>query len=377
MRVFICAGDVSGDLHAAYLVNKLLARDAALEIFAVGGQQLEQAKTSFLYNIVDADGFGLNNLLHKYLYFRKVFNKIICPVLQDKKPDLVILVDFYGFNIHVAKEAKKHHIKVIYYICPQIWASRFYRIKNIKKYIDEVIPIFPFEIDIYKKYKIPVFYTGNPLIDVVQSKTPAINIYQQFNLSSDEKLIGVMPGSREQEIKKVLPMILDCIKPILSDKLKFIIFVSSIKYRKLILDILENYNMILYFKLVDGSAYHLRKQLRFCLTCSGTAVTENLVLNIPTMVFYRMSPLIFLIAKTIVTVKYISIPNILADKSIIPEYIQNIDVLKVADEIRGWINSDAKIAQIKHDLNNVAKIMGQPGVIDRVAEHITEHIISS
>ncbi|MGD9108036.1 MAG: lipid-A-disaccharide synthase [Gammaproteobacteria bacterium] len=370
MKIFICAGDVSGDLHAAYLVNKLLAREAALEIFSVGGKQLEQTKTSFLYNIVDADGFGLNNLLQKYLYFRKVFNKIICPVLQDEKPDLVILVDFYGFNIHVAKEAKKRHIKVIYYICPQIWASRFYRIKNIKKYVDEVIPIFPFEVDIYKKYKIPVFYTGNPLIDIVQSKVPSINVYQQFNLSSDERLIGVMPGSREQEIKKVLPMILDCIKPILSDKLKFIIFVSSTKYRKLILDILESYNMISSFKLIDGSAYHMRKQLRFCLACSGTVVTENFILNVPTMVFYRMSSLIFLIAKTIVTVKYISIPNILADKSIIPEYIQNIDVLKVADEIRDWIDSDAKITQIKHDLSRTAKMLGQSGVTDRVAELI-------
>lgn len=366
MKIFICAGDVSGDLHAACLVNKLLDRNPAFEIFSVGGKQLKQTKASFLYNIVDAEGFGLNNLLQKYLYFRKIFNEIISPVLQDKKPDLVILVDFYGFNIHIAKEAKKHRIKVAYYICPQIWASRFYRVKNIKKYVDEVIPIFPFEVDIYKKYKIPVFYTGNPLIDIVQSNT---NTQDVFNLS-DKKLIGVMPGSRKQEIKKILPMMLDCIKLILSNKLKFIVFISSIEHRKLILDILENYNMVSYFELIDGSAYHVRKQLRFCLACSGTVVTENLILNIPTMIFYRMSPLVFLIAKKIVKIKHIGIPNILADKSIIPEYIQNIDVLKVADELRDWVDSDAKIVKIKHNLRNIAEMLGRPGVIDRVAGHI-------
>lgn len=364
MKIFICAGDVSGDLHAACLVNKLLQKDSMLEIFAVGGEYLAQTKTSFLYNIVDAEGFGLNNLLRKYLFFRKVFNKIICPVLQNEKPDLVVLVDFYGFNIHIAKEAKKHNIKVIYYICPQIWASRFYRIKNVKKYVDEVIPIFPFEADIYKKYNVPVFYAGNPLVDIVQSDA------QDALSLSDKKLIGIMPGSREQEVKKILPMILDCIRPILSGELKFIIFVSSSKYQQLILDILESYNMVSSFELVDGSAYHVRKQLRFCLACSGTGVTENLILNVPTMVFYCMSPLVFWIAKKIVTIKYISIPNILADKSIIPEYIQNVAVSKVAGEIQDWIDSDAKIEQIKRDLSDVAKRLGQPGVIARVADHI-------
>jgi lipid-A-disaccharide synthase len=369
-KIFICAGDVSGDLHAAYLVNKLLQNDPALEISMIGGKQLEQTKATFLYNIVDTESFGFTNLLQKYFYFKKIFHNIVCPIL-DKKPDLIILVDFYGFNIHIAKEAKKRNIKVIYYICPQIWASRFYRIKNIKKYIDEVIPIFPFEVDIYKKHGIKVYFTGNPLVDIIKTNEQEIDIYQQFNLSRDQKLIGVMPGSRKEEVKRILPMMLDCIKPVLSDKLKFFIFLASPEHKNLALKILNDYRMISYFKVIEGSGYSIRKHLCFCLTCSGTAVTENLILNVPMMVFYRMSHFTFLLAGLIVKIRTIGMPNILSGRKIVPEYIQYINTKKVAREIQSWIDSDAKIKQLKQDLSDVAKMLGQAGVLDRVAAHIS------
>jgi len=370
-KIFICAGDVSGDLHAAYLVNKLLQHDPALEIFVIGGKQLAKTRATFLYNIVDTGSFGLTNLLHKYFYFKKVLNNIVRPTLQDKKPDLVILVDFYGFNIHIAKEAKKHNIKAIYYICPQIWASRFYRIKNIKKYVDEVVPIFPFEEEIYKKHNVKVYFTGNPLIDIIKDNDRDIDIYQQFNLLRDQKLIGVMPGSRKEEVKRILPMMLDCLKPVLSNKLKFFIFLASPEHKDLALKILHDYNMISYFKIIEGSAYHIRKHLRFCLTCCGTAVTENLILNVPMMVFYRMSHFAFFLAGMIVNIRTIGMPNILAKRQIVPEYIQYINTNKVAREIQTWIDSDAKIKQLKYDLSDVAKMLGQSGVLDRVAAHIS------
>lgn len=369
-KIFICTGDVSGDLHAAYLVNKLLRRDPELKIFAVGGRQLAKTRATFLYNIVDTGSFGFTDLLRKYFYFKNVLNNIVRPTLQNKKPDLVILVDFYGFNIHIVKEAKKHNIKVIYYICPQIWASRFYRIKNIKKYVDEVIPIFPFEVEIYKKHGIKVYFAGNPLVDIIKSNLQEIDVYQKFNLSRDQKLIGVMPGSRKEEVKRILPMMLGCLKPVLSNKLKFFIFLVSREHQQLALKILRDYNMVSYFEIIEGSDYHIRKHLRFCLTCSGTAVTENLILNVPMMVFYRMSRITFLLARLIVNIRIFGMPNILAGRQIVPEYIQYINIDEVAREIQTWIDSDAKIKQLKHDLSGVTEMLGRSEVLDRVAAHI-------
>jgi len=373
-KIFICAGDVSGDLHAASLINNISQTDSSIKIFAIGGENLAKTQASFLYNIVNTGSFGISHLLKKYLYFKNVFKNIVCPMLQNEKPDLVILVDFYGFNIHIAKEAKRRNIKVIYYICPQIWASRFYRIKNIKKYVDEVIPIFPFEVDIYKKYGIEVYFAGNPLIDIIRASDIDVDIYQKFNLSREKQLIGIMPGSRKQEIKRILPIMLQCLKSSLSDKILFILFVSSPINKQLVLEILDDYDMRQQIKIIEGSGYSIRKRLRFCLTCSGTATTENLILNLPMMIFYRMSYFAYFIAGLIIKIKFIGMPNIFANRHIVPEYIQFININKVSNEIQNWINSDAKINKIKQDLNNVAKMLGEPGVLGRVSAHITDKL---
>jgi len=373
-KIFICAGDVSGDLHAASLINNISQTDSSIKIFAIGGENLAKTQASFLYNIVNTGSFGISHLLKKYLYFKNVFKNIVCPMLQNEKPDLVILVDFYGFNIHIAKEAKRRNIKVIYYICPQIWASRFYRIKNIKKYVDEVIPIFPFEVDIYKKYGIEVYFAGNPLIDIIRASDIDVDIYQKFNLSREKQLIGIMPGSRKQEIKRILPIMLQCLKSSLSDKILFILFVSSPINKQLVLEILDDYGMRQQIKIIEGSGYSIRKRLRFCLTCSGTATTENLILNLPMMIFYRMSYFAYFIAGLIIKIKFIGMPNIFANRHIVPEYIQFININKVSNEIQNWINSDAKINKIKQDLNNVAKMLGEPGVLGRVSAHITDKL---
>lgn len=388
-EVFISAGDFSGDMHASFLIKNFrrFYPNENIKFSGVGGNLLEKEEFNFLFNIVKEQGFGFGTyLLKKIFRFRKIFKNIIKPYLEKNKKriKMVILVDFYGFNIHVAKLAKSLGIKVIYYVAPQIWATRKYRIKKIKKFVDIVIPVLPFEKLLYENSGIETHYFGNPLYDIINSKLEDINDFKDTNL------IGIMPGSRLDEINKILPVFLKLINMLfniskidtvlfdLLKKYKFVLVLTENIYNELdfgenevclksnkknsnkkLINVLKKINLFIKnipnLVIVKGPSYNLRSRMKFILTASGTATLENTLLSVYMLIFYKVDFLSYFIAKLLIKVRFIGLPNILAEKLVCFEFIQKFDFLSIANDIKILIKKDAFLEQKKIELNNISK----------------------
>jgi lipid-A-disaccharide synthase len=370
-KIFISAGDVSGDLHASFLVKEILKTNPNVKIFGMGGQYLKNTNISFLANTISFEGFGFDSLIKKYFYFSNMFKNIVCKNILKEKPDVIILVDFYGFNIHIAKFAKKLGIKVIYYISPQIWASRYGRVKKIKKYVDKVLTIFPFEESIYKNENINVKYVGHPLLDIVRDVS--VNkkyICDELKINPNDKLIGLMPGSRISEVTKLLPIMIKIFSNIKLENIKLILFLADSIDKKIVEDIIAESGFKEKIKIVFGPRYDVRACLEFALVSSGTVTVENAILGLPMIIMYQISKFSYFVAKRIVKIKFIGMPNILAKKEILPEFVQNIDVNKISEIINLWLSDENSLKKVKEELFMVKNMLGEKGVIKRVVGEI-------
>ena len=374
-HIFISTGDFSGDLHARALIDTIRQINQNenkfdnIRITGVGGNEMRLNADVYLADTLSIEGFGLNGLFEKYLFFRNLLNNKIATYFELNSPDLIILVDFYGFNIHIAKYAKKLSIPVVYYISPQVYASREYRIKNIKKYVDTVICIFPFEKKVYEKYGVETEYFGNPLVDIIDQKLKAKDDALLLEKYKDMNLIGLMPGSRRAELNSLLSPMLDIIKISKAYKsAKILLFAAGSLEKSSIQRICESSEINKHVDIIYGDSYALRAKLSFCLTASGTITLENAILGVPMIIMYKMPWLTFQIAKAIVKIKYIGMPNLLAGKEILPEYVQTINTKRIADKVSEWQTDPHKLDAVKQSLNKVKDMIGKPGIIKQAAQ---------
>ena len=374
-HIFISSGDFSGDVHASFLIKTIkqmsLNKDGFenIRITGIGGEKMRLSSDVYLADTLSIEGFGLNGLFKKYLFFKNLLNNKIKTYFELNRPDLIVLVDFYGFNIHIAKYAKKLSIPVVYYISPQVFASREYRIKNIKKYIDRVICIFPFEKKIYEKYNVEIDYFGNPLVDIIEQKLKTKENNLLIQKYKGMKLIGLMPGSRKSELNSLLAPMLNIIKKSKAFKsAKILVFAADSLAKLSIQQICESSEINEYIDIIYGDSYALRAKLNFCLTSSGTITVENAILGIPMIIMYKLPWLTFKIAKAIVKIKYIGMPNLLAEKEILPEYVQKIDEKKISANVSEWINNAEKLDTVKESLKQVTDMIGKPGVVKKAAQ---------
>ncbi len=373
-HIFISTGDFSGDLHASALINQIKQinqnnKSDNIQITGIGGNKMRINSDVYLADTLSIEGFGLNGLFSKYLFFKNLLNNKIKTYFELNCPDLIILVDFYGFNIHIAKYAKKLLIPVVYYISPQVYASREYRVKNIKKYVDKVICIFPFEKKVYEKYEVKAEYFGNPLVDIIEHKLKTEDTDLIIEKYKGMNLIGLMPGSRKSELKSLLPPMLNIIKiSKVYKSAKILLFAAGSLEKSSIEQICESSDINEHVNIIYGENYALRAKLSFCLTASGTITVENAILGIPMIIMYKLPWLTFKIAKAIVKVKYIGVPNLLAQKEILPEYIQTINEEKIADKVSEWQNNPQELDSVKQSLNKVTEMIGKPGVVKQAAQ---------
>ncbi len=374
-QIFISSGDFSGDIHASALI-KSIGQDKFNNdipekkiVTGLGGEKMRQACDVFLADTLSIEGFGLNGLYKKYKFFKNLLDNKIKIYFELNRPDLIILVDFYGFNIHIAEYAKQFSIPVVYYISPQVYASREYRVKKIKKYVDKVICIFPFEQKLYARYSMETEYFGNPLVDIIQQKIRTNNCNALIEKYKGLNLIGIMPGSRKSELESLLLPMLNIIKiSKVYKKAKILVFAAGSLERSSIEHICQLSGIIDYIDIIDGDNYALRTKLMFCLTASGTITVENAILGLPMIIMYKLPWLTFKIIKAIVKVKYIGMPNILAEKEILPEYVQTIDEDKIALKVIDWVDNPDKLFLVKQSLLTIKNMIGQPGVIDKAAK---------
>jgi lipid-A-disaccharide synthase len=359
-NIFISAGDLSGDIHAFNLVKEIKKKLPSCYITAVGGTNLQKCVDNFIIDIVNINAFGFFPI-KQVIYLKKVFKKIKY-YLYSSSPDKIILIDFYGFNIHIAKLAKKMDIPVYYYISPQVWASRRYRINKLARVIKKILVIFPFEETLYKKYGLDAVFVGNPLLDIIPQKkylAPCIKNLKQ-------PVIGLFPGSRISTIRYHIPILLDIINMLKQQlKVQFILFNTPDNLSKI-----KNMNMPQDIELVSSNKLVKRQSIDFAISTSGTVSVENALMKIPMIVMYKLSYLNYFIARSIIQVKYITIMNIMANRIIVPEFIQHeAKAHIIVPYIINALQPENYKRQVQ-ELHNFKMNLGNAGATKRVAQII-------
>ncbi|MDR2192589.1 MAG: lipid-A-disaccharide synthase [Endomicrobium sp.] len=357
-KIFISAGDLSGDIHAANLVREIKKACPSCFITAEGGDNLKAVCDEFFADIVNINAFGFLPI-RQFFFLKKLLKKLEL-YFQTQKPDKVILVDYYGFHIHAARAAAKLNIPLYYYISPQVWASRKGRIKKLAAVVKKMLVILPFEEVLYKRAGVDAVFVGNPLIDIVPQKDIK---FQDEVCPNIAPVIGLFPGSRISAIEKHAPILLETAK-ILREKInaKFILFSANKNY--------DYYSLPNYIELEENNSWEKRKSLDFAICPSGTVSLENLILGVRMAVIYKLSYFNYFVIRAIIKVKYITIANILANKNIVPELIQfNATPKKIAETVIEQLKPENYNRQLKEFLI-IRKTLGESGVSKRAAEII-------
>ncbi|KPJ67299.1 MAG: lipid-A-disaccharide synthase [Coxiella sp. DG_40] len=320
LKILIVTGEASGDLHAAKLVKDVCKLNPNIDFWGMGGINMREAGVNIIVDTTDLAVMGLFDVL---THLPKIYEakKIICNTIANNPPNLLILIDYSGFNLRLAKIAKQKGIKILYYISPQLWASRQGRIKKIRKYIDKMAVIFPFEIDFYKQFNIPVCFVGHPLSDIVHASMSIDKAKQAFTLNPRYKTIGLFPGSRKGEIKRLLPVMLksaQLLKQQFPDT-QFVLALASSLTKDDLNPYLKKFDLEI--KIVANHNYDVMQVCDAIIAASGTVTLEIALMEIPMLIIYKISPPYFPI-KLIIKIPYIGLCNIIAGKQIVKELLQ-------------------------------------------------------
>ena len=372
-RIMISAGEASGDMHAANIVTALQTMGSQLEFYGMGSENMRKAKVDLLIDCKDIAVVGLFEVL---IHYRKIMRALntMRDSLRDNPPDLLILVDYQEFNFKLAETARSLGIKVLFYISPQVWAWRQHRVHKIGKIIDMMAVILPFEEKFYKDANVPVRFVGNPLADETKPNKDKHSCFVEYELDENKTVIGLFPGSRRGEIKRVLPIQLDTAAKLIEQKpdLQFILPIASTLDREIFIPHLSKYPQ-LNIKLVKDLPYNVMQCCDSIIIASGTATLEVALMGIPNCITYRISPLSYFILKRMVTIEHIGLVNIVAEKGIIREFIQHdAQPQKIADEIIRTLDDDEYRAQMIEELNSVRDKLGKAGGINNMAELVLE-----
>jgi lipid-A-disaccharide synthase len=353
MKYYIIAGEASGDLHGSNLIRNLKELDQSADIRCWGGDKMQEAGGQLVKHYRELAFMGFVEVL---MNIRTIFRNLrFCKQdILNYKPDTLILIDYPGFNLRISKWAKQQGIKVVFYISPQVWAWKENRVRSMKQCIDKMLVILPFEKDYYKnKWNWEVEYVGHPLVEVIekhQLKSPAQPL-------SDKPIIALLPGSRKQEILKKLPVMLEVSASF--PNYQFIVAkapgVEEVFYDEL----LKQFSNVSY---VSDQTYNLLVQSKAALVTSGTATLETALFGVPEVVCYKGSAISYQVAKRIVSVKYISLVNLIMDKLVVKELIQNdMNAVNVRKELQQLLSDDDKIKQIKEDYRQLKELLSKGG----------------
>lgn len=357
--VMIIAGEASGDLHGSNLVQAMKRKNNALSFCGIGGKLLRDAGVGILMDASEISVVGITEVLSKAAKIWRGMS-VVRETLRRSRPDLLILIDFPDFNLRMAAIAKRLGIRVLYYISPQVWAWRQGRVKKIAKIVDHIAVIFPFEEVFYRKHRVPVTFVGHPLLDMplIENKTP------------DIRTIGFLPGSREGEIARHLPVMLKSVQ-ILNQrqkKLKFLISLAPSLERNLIDNIFAQYPSEADIEIVSGTAPVFEKA-SLAVAASGTVTLETALSGTPLMVMYKVSPLSYRIGRALIKVRHISLVNLVAGRGLVPELIQDqASPENIADTVMKMIGDPAGLRQLGKTLSGLRHLLGGSGASGRVAE---------
>ena len=358
MKYYIIAGEASGDLHGSNLIREIKKMDAVADIRCWGGDLMERAGGTLVKHYRDLAFMGFIEVVKNLGTI--IRNLKLCKTDIGKyKPDVLVLIDYPGFNLRIAEWAHAQHIKVVYYISPQIWAWKENRVKQIKKYVDKMLVILPFEKQFYKKWEYDVEYVGHPLADVVDSASMEFDTIPDASLSplNENNIIAVLPGSREQEVMKKLPVMLEVTRDF--PEYRFIIAKAPSLDDAFYNGFLEKYKNV---RSIRNKTYALLMQSKAALVTSGTATLETALFGVPQVVCYKGSMVSYQIAKRLVKVKYISLVNLIMDREVVKELIQDeMNVQNVKRELTRILKDPDTILRMKADYADLKRLLRQGG----------------
>ncbi len=363
--VMIIAGEASGDIHAANVV-RALKKKTELNFIGIGSTALKEQGVRIVQDSRALAVVGITEVFSKLPHILKGIRSAKWA-LRKFKPALLILVDFPDFNLFIAGIAKRLGIPVLYYISPQVWAWRSGRVKKIRRLVDHMAVILPFEADFYRKHGISASFVGHPLLDTIR---PVSQTAFDKNMS-DSPVLGLLPGSRDKEIFNHLPIMIDAAKR-LKDQfpdLKVLVSLASSLDRDVVQKVIEQHRDSLNVELIDGGAYNIFKRSTVLVAVSGTVTLEAALAGIPMVIVYRVSPMSYQLGKALIRVKYISLVNLIARREILPELIQEqVSSENIFFRVKNMIENPLRLAMIRKNLLWIRNAFGGPGASDRVAD---------
>jgi lipid-A-disaccharide synthase len=377
LKLMFLAGEASGDAHGAALIREVRKRAPGALCFGFGGPAMQAAGMRLDLDLTKKSVIGLWEVLKHLGYFRKAFAQAL-DLLEKERPDVVVPIDYPGFNLRFAEKAHARGVKVCYYISPQVWAWKAGRVHLMKRILDKMLVVFPFEVPLYEKVGLPCAFVGHPLVDAIPPGKPSAPGRRSLGARPGEVLVGLLPGSRQQEVRGLLPAMLESAR-LLTKR-------SDRKFRFLILKA-PGLDLTLYRPALDAALasglevslldrpagpalYGLRRCFDLAMVASGTATLETAILGTPFVILYRVHPLSYQIGKRLVKLPYIGLANVVAGSKVVPEFVQDLDPRPVAQALEGLLpGRPARVPQLKA-MARAVKGLGGPGAARRAADEL-------
>ncbi len=368
-KLMVIAGEASGDLHGGHVLKELKTLRPDLEVLGTGGKRIAEVGARLFYRVEDLAVIGFFEVAKRYGYFKSVFDSMVRK-LDQEQPDVLFLVDYPGFNLKFSAEAKKRGIRVIYYIAPQVWAWKKKRIEKIKEWVDELIVLFPFEVDFFRKEGMEAHCFGHPLLDIVKPDCSKQEFFDQLQLDVDSGIISLLPGSRRNETGKHLPLLFETAEVLQKsdEKLQFLLPLAPTVDKDTIQSQMADYGINV--KMISGSTYNAVAYSDFALVASGTATLETAILGTPEIIYYKSSPITYFIGKYLLRIKTIGLPNIIFGEMIVPEDPHCKSSEKLAEMVRDHLDNQDRYQTLKQNLMAVKTKLGAPGAYRHTAEFL-------
>jgi lipid-A-disaccharide synthase len=371
MKLYLVAGEASGDARGVELMRALQVRDPTLSFFGAGGREMRAFGGEHFTDWADEAVVGLWDVLKKYGYFKGQFNRMLADIAQVQ-PDALILIDYPGFNLRLAKEAHRRFpkLKIIDYISPQVWAWNRGRIPKMARYLDLMLCIFPFEKPLYEESGLHTVFVGHPMLDSLAAK--------RFATPRDPQLVGLFPGSREKEVRKIFPVMVEAAEKMKSVRpsLQFEASAASHQLADRMMATLESYGLGENFcRVTVRTSHELMQRAVAGMVCSGTATLEAAFFGLPLCIVYKVAWLTWVIGKQLVKVPYLGMPNVLANREIAREFLQGAATPQaLADETLRLVANEEQREALQRDLAKVVSGLGDQGAARRAAEAILEEL---
>lgn len=371
-KILVVAGEASGDAHAGRLLAelKLLAPDIAVK--GIGGETMRKAGADIIVDFSELAVMGLIEVLKRYRQIKKIFNQMV-ELLKADRPDLLILVDYPGFNLKLAKEAKKLGIPVLYYISPKVWAWRAGRVKTIKKVVDHMAVLFPFEVPIYEQAGVPVSCVGHPLVDAVKSNKTRKQAKIKLGLKLNRKVVGLFPGSRRSEVEALLPVMLEAAERVQKQQsnVDVVLPLASGLDMTVVEPILSQSNVAV--KVIEGDFYELTTACDAIVAASGTVTLEIALLGVPHFITYRVAPMTYRILKRLVKIPYVGLCNIVTGKPIVLELLQDdVTAQRLEAELTNLLVNEQSQQHAESVRQQILESLGPSGGARNAAQLVTK-----